>query len=109
MSSQYGNDYELLIHKTNNKKVLIGILIITFIFLILGWSNEYITRSANIFAIYWTIKVCKNKKSDEYTQWFSYWTIYGILDILDLFLKKIYSILLYFKIGIFGMVLFTKY
>lgn len=61
-------------------------LIVCGVFVFIGYFDNYITNVVGILLpAYWSIKAIESEEADDDKQWLTYWVIFGMFSIIDLF------------------------
>lgn len=78
---------DLISEKTgvNGKLVVIGLSVALF-FTFIGYFEHYITNVVGIiYPAYWSIKAIESQETDDDKQWLTYWVVFSLFSIIDLF------------------------
>ena len=92
-----------------NPKVIVGGLILALILTTTKWFSSYVTCLVGVlYPTYMSLKAIENPEDDEDKQYLTYWVVYGLFSIIDVFtsflVKRIpfyYTIKLGFLIRLF--------
>ena len=67
------------------KLVIIG-LVVACVFVFIGYFDQYITTFVGIaYPAFWSIRAIESKETDDDKQWLTYWVVFSLFSIIDLF------------------------
>lgn len=62
------------------------VLLVLSVFVLVGYLDVYITNIVGIvFPAYWSIKAIESDEADDDKQWLTYWIVFALFSLLDLF------------------------
>ncbi len=98
----WNEQLDVLQEYTGIRGIYVVILILlSIIFVFFGYFNTIITMTiGTVYPVFCTIKSIENKTNDD-KQWLSYWIVYGIFIVIDMFnaiIVKIIPFYFFFKI-----------
>ena len=69
-----------------NPKVLLGGLALALVLTTTKWFSSYVTCLVGVLCpTYMTLKVIENPEDDDDKQYLTYWVVYGLFSIIDIF------------------------
>ena len=94
---------ELLSEKAGiDAKIVLLVLGAACFFVFIGYFDYYITNIIGIiYPAFWSIRAIESKESDDDKQWLTYWVVFSLFSILDLFsgfILKFIPFYFFFKI-----------
>lgn len=67
-------------------KPALAVLAVLSVFVLVGYLDVYITNIVGIvFPTYWSIKAIESTETDDDKQWLTYWIVFSLFSLLDLF------------------------
>lgn len=87
LSTLLQEQLRIIEEKTNiNPKLVLGVLGAALAFVFIGYFEVHITNIIGIlYPAYWSIKAIESKETDDDKQWLTYWTVFSLFIILELF------------------------
>jgi receptor expression-enhancing protein 5/6 len=84
---QIEEQLKLLEEKTGvNSTILLGGLGACLFFVFIGYFDYYITNIVGIvYPAFWSIRAIESRESDDDKQWLTYWVVFSLFSIIDLF------------------------
>lgn len=84
----YASHFKVIQEKTGIPgEIVVGALGVMLIFVLIGYLDVYITNFIGIvYPAYWSIKAIESKESDDDKQWLTYWVLFSLFSLVDLFL-----------------------
>lgn len=89
VKSQYSFEEHLAIIKEKtglNPKLVIAVLGVCLSLVLIGHLEGYITSVlAIVYPAFWSMKAIESKDADDDKQWLTYWTMYSLFVLIELF------------------------